>query len=292
MENMKSLWWKQSMDIPGTSWNICGYSKSAYRTGFYISALDLMLDAGPQNFNKPSNIFITHSHIDHIACLPFTMIGEPGGNHIFNIYAPVESESFIRDYIKSMFSANESKIVDPTPWYKYHALLPTNSFRITNKKTIIDVEVFKCHHHVPTISYGLSEFRKKLKDEYSTLSGKEIGQLRKSGVEITNDTLFKTFAFVCDTTIQVFDTNPSILEYPVIMIECTYIHKEEFEMANKHDHIHWDQLKPYVEKYPKTTFILFHFSQRYSEQELADFFGNEVKSGLTNVKWWGMSKNT
>lgn len=42
---------------------------------------------GPQNFNKPSNILITHTHIDHIACLPFTMIGDASGNHIFNITA-------------------------------------------------------------------------------------------------------------------------------------------------------------------------------------------------------------
>ena len=66
---VKMIHWQKKMTIPGTPWEICGYSRSAYRTGFYISGLDMMLDAGPQNFNKPTHIFITHTHIDHIACL-------------------------------------------------------------------------------------------------------------------------------------------------------------------------------------------------------------------------------
>jgi ribonuclease BN (tRNA processing enzyme) len=55
---------------------------------------------GPQNFNKPSSIFITHTHIDHIACLPFTMIGDANSKHIFQIYAHAKAKQYIDDYIK------------------------------------------------------------------------------------------------------------------------------------------------------------------------------------------------
>ena len=64
---VKNIYWQKQWKIPGTSWQICGYSRSAYRTGFYITELDLMLDAGPQNFSKPKTILITHSHINHLA---------------------------------------------------------------------------------------------------------------------------------------------------------------------------------------------------------------------------------
>jgi hypothetical protein len=38
--------WKQKWSIPNTPWTITGYSRAAYRTGFYIPELDIMLDAG------------------------------------------------------------------------------------------------------------------------------------------------------------------------------------------------------------------------------------------------------
>ena len=62
----KHIFWHKKWLIPNTpSWRIHGFSRSAYRTGFYIPELNIMLDAGPQNFNNPDNIFITHSHLDH-----------------------------------------------------------------------------------------------------------------------------------------------------------------------------------------------------------------------------------
>ena len=55
--DVKKVFWMKSMKVPGTPWTIRGYSRSAYRTGFYIKDLDIMLDAGPQNYNNPKHIF-------------------------------------------------------------------------------------------------------------------------------------------------------------------------------------------------------------------------------------------
>lgn len=38
--------WNQKWRLPGTQWTMTGYSRAAYRTGFYIPELDIMLDAG------------------------------------------------------------------------------------------------------------------------------------------------------------------------------------------------------------------------------------------------------
>jgi phosphoribosyl 1,2-cyclic phosphodiesterase len=70
MMEQKKVFWKTSFAIPGTPWLLSGYSRSAYRTGFFINGIDIMLDAGPQTFRKPGYIFITHTHADHIAELP------------------------------------------------------------------------------------------------------------------------------------------------------------------------------------------------------------------------------
>lgn len=283
---IKTIFWQKNMTIPDTPWLITGYSRSAFRTGFYIPALDIMLDAGPQNFNKPTHIFITHTHIDHVACLPFTMIGDVEGDHIFQIYAIAKAQKYLTNYINAMFSVNAMRQVDAQRWFNYCGLNPNDKFRFTSKNTHLEVEVFECDHAIPTISYGFSEIKQKLKEEYLGLQGKEIAKLKKEGVEITKEVVTKRFTYVCDTSIRVFDTNPQILEYPVIFIECTFLEDDELENAEKTQHIHWQQLKPYVQNNPDKIFILFHFSQRYRDTEISAFFQKEVDTGLTNLRWW------
>jgi ribonuclease Z len=45
----------------------------------------------------------------------------------------------------------------------------------------------------------------------------------------------------------------------------------------------WGDLKPYIEKYSNVTFILFHFSLRYKNKEILNFFEEQ---NLKNVIPW------
>jgi ribonuclease Z len=119
-----------------------------------------------------------------------------------------------------------------------------------------------------------------LKEEYTKLNGKEIGELRKKGVEINYDLKSKMFVYLGDTSKEIFDDKEweKIVEYPTIIIECTFILKEEREQAIKTHHIHWDFIEPVVEKYNKNTFILIHFSQRYDKSEIKNFLKKKRKT--------------
>jgi ribonuclease Z len=290
--SIKNIYWEKVWKIPGVGWTIRGYSRSAYRTGFYIPDLDLMLDAGPQNFNKPRYILITHTHIDHVACLPLTMIGDIHGEHVFEIYGPEQSEKFIHDYISSMFSLNAvEQMTECRKWYNYHGLISHNFFEqffaINCKGNTLEIQVIKCDHGVPTIGYGISERKNKLKREYLSLSGKEIVELKKQGISLTEIITVKRLAYICDTSVNVFSMNENIFNYPVIFIECTFFSPDELENAERTKHIHWDQLKEHVISHSDNTFVLFHFSQRYRDHEIKTFFENECeKLGISNIHCW------
>ena len=147
----------------------------------------------------------------------------------------------------------------------------------------MEIEVFECDHSIPTVSYGLKEIKKKLKKEYLGLEGREIAQLKKDGVEITEMVVQNKLAYVCDTSIKVFDMNPTLLDYPTIMVECTFFEEDEITNAKKTQHIHWNDLKPIVCDHPEIEFMLFHFSQRYRDSEIDEFFKRE---DLANLKVW------
>lgn len=280
--------WKQKWRLPGTPWSLTGFSRAAYRTGFYIPELDIMLDAGPQNFNKPSHIFITHTHGDHVASLPFTLIGDENGHHVFQIYAPAEAERHLRKYIAALFQVNALSDEIDMPvgtWYQFYGCIEFSSFRLSLKKSPFVVDVVLCDHGVPTVSYCFSQIKSKLKDEYIGLQGKEIAALRKQGVDVTKEVVTPSFAFICDTAISVLDRYPSIVKHPIVIIECTFLYPEERENAVLTKHIHWEELKPYVVANPATLFILIHFSLRYKEDEILAFF-TEQANDISNIKVW------
>ena len=94
-----------------------------------------------------------------------------------------------------------------------------------NKKRII-IKVFNSDHRVPTISYGFIEKRKKLKNDYLNLDKNEIIDLKKNGIEITEEVEFKHFVFCGDTTHKIFD-NKEILDFKSIVIECTFFEEDD-----------------------------------------------------------------
>jgi ribonuclease Z len=111
MDNSVELYWSGPVwNIPGTPWDIVGYSRACYRTGFYIRHLDMMIDAGPQKMGNPKTILITHCHADHIANIPFTLI-KPDGEKtsLSDVFIHEKSKLiFEKSYINAMFSANHA----------------------------------------------------------------------------------------------------------------------------------------------------------------------------------------
>ena len=283
--------WMQKWAIPNTQWTITGYSRAAYRTGFYIPELDLLLDAGPQNFNKPTNIFITHTHGDHIANLPFTLIRDSlEDTRVFELHAPAEAERHLRKYISSLFEVNALMDESDMPqreWYRYHGYDQPTTFRRLLNKAEFEITTVNCDHAIPTIGCCFSQVKTKLKDEFVGVPGKDIAKLRKEGAVVTKEVIVPAFAFICDTSIQVLTTAPQILQFPYVFIECTFIFPEEIDNAAATKHIHWAELRPYVLQHASITFVLFHFSLRYKDEEILSFFEKEkADHGISNIKVW------
>ncbi|MCL4416124.1 MAG: hypothetical protein M1365_05415 [Actinobacteria bacterium] len=61
----------------------------------------------------------------------------------------------------------------------------------------------------------------KLKPEYQKLNGKEIGELRKNGTEISEKKIERQFIFFGDTSIDALLNHDDWKFFPAIVIECT-----------------------------------------------------------------------
>lgn len=165
-------------------------------------------------------------------------------------------------------------------------VLPNDSFEILHNGKKHKVVVYDNDHSVPCRSYGINELVKSLKSEYRGLEGKELANLRKSGVEIENFNWVERFIYVGDTTESFFTINPSVFEYKSIIIECTFLEDCDVEQAVTTKHCHWKKLKPIIVSHPSVIFILYHFSCRYSPEYIKNFFSKEGENYLENIHIW------
>jgi len=103
---------------------------------------------------------------------------------------------------------------------------------------------------------------------------------------VTEDVKIPKFAFLGDTTHKVFETSPEILEYPVVIVECTFLLDEHVSAAEPSGHMHWKFLSEIAGKHKKTTFVLIHWSMRYKVEDIRKFF-NDLPGGCpSNIYPW------
>lgn len=128
---------------------------------------------------------------------------------------------------------------------------------------------------------------KKLKKEYTGLKGVELKKLRESGVDITASHAAPVFAFLGDTTAATLTAEPQWLkdEIPVVITECSFLYEEHRAQAVKTKHTIWADLEPVVRKWPKTTFVLMHFSLRYSDKDIRRYFA-DMRDPPSNIVIW------
>ncbi|EHA47500.1 hypothetical protein MCOR02_007184 [Pyricularia oryzae] len=148
---------------------------------------------------------------------------------------------------------------------------------------------FACDHTVPCLGYVFGLNSRRLRPEYRDLPGAKLKELRQAqGAEaITAPHLTPLFAFLGDTTAATLSVGPDWLQdgIPVVITECSFLFEEHRAQAEKTKHTLWADLEPVVRRFPHTTFVLVHFSMRYSEDSVRRFFA-ELPDPPANIVVW------
>jgi len=266
-----------TIKILNNRFTLTGFSRSAEATAFFVPEMDMMLDAGTVvTATKFRRLFVTHSHNDHSLQIP--LMYSASSPAPIDIYVPNESLPYFDAYLTSAQLLNDhgdqKAIATCAERYALHGVLDK---QIIDLNDSYRVEIISCHHTIPCVGYAFYEKRNKLKSDYSHLTGKQIQELKKQGVAITEQVTVPLFAFLGDTTPDVFaagSNSAKVLldKMPVIICECTFL---EGEQSNEKGHTHWNGLKSIIEQHPHITFVLIHFSLKYKQDEIKTFFVNQ-----------------
>lgn len=246
--------------------NLCveGYSRAAVQTYWRIPELKIGFDLGaqPWSFMGTPTWFVSHTHIDHVAALPAyvarrrMMRMEPPV-----IYLPEAAIDPVQRLLRLVSRLDRGRLP-----CTLRPLRPGDEVELSRE---LVVTVSATRHTVPSLGFVVWERRRKLKPEYSGLTGEQIRDLRLGGVEVTRETRIARVAYLGDSAPEGLDACPAMYEAEVLILEVTFVapnHRKE--RIHKFGHMHLDDLLERRERLRNELIVASHFSTRYHSRQI------------------------
>ncbi|GAA3520435.1 ribonuclease Z [Aquimarina addita] len=251
---------------------ITGYSTALFSTWYFVEELGLLLDAGEgvtsgilQKSRKIKHVLVSHADRDHLMGLfQLNQLNARPGFPI--IYYPKDCGSFPAiEKFATLFDPHVSGAI-------WNPITETSGISIRDDMRIEPIR----NTHVEakagiskSLSYKVVQVKRKLKPDYTQLSGKEIKDLiEKVGrEEITFEQKTTLLGYSGDTPVEDYNrwNNTKILIH-----EATFLEDENQREINPHGNKHstLEEVMMMVSKINIEVLILGHFSSRYSQDQI------------------------
>jgi ribonuclease Z len=255
----------RSLTVGGLT--IEGYSRAAVQTYWRIPELRLGFDLGahPWDFMGTATWFLSHTHLDHFACLPVyvarrrMMKMEPP-----TIYLPAHAIELVEHLLKVVSRLDRGRLP-----CQLVPLAPGDEIELS-RELVVTVSATK--HTVPSLGYVVWDRRKKLKAEYTSLTGEQIRDLRLSGVDVTEERRLPLVAYLGDSAPEGLDACPAMYEAQILITEMTFVSpKHRKEKIHKHGHMHLDDYVERRDRFRNQAIIAGHLSTRYHDGQAEHF---------------------
>jgi ribonuclease Z len=236
---------------------IIGYSVAGEETVVAMPQLDVCFDVGkaPDQIIPINHILLTHGHMDHAAGIAYYLsqrnfCGQSAGT----ILAPQNLLGPIREIIDAWGRLDGNKIPANIVGVK-----PGDEYQI---KPNLFARVFPTKHSPGSVGYSVIEKRKKIKPEYAKLTGPQIVELKKQGIEIDYPLEIPIVTYFGDTQYVDFSQLKYIAESRILIAECTFYEDEHSGRAEAGKHIHIDEFAALLSKMQNEHIIITHTTQR------------------------------
>lgn len=250
---------------------LVGYSVAGVSTSLVFPDADVCFDvAQGLPFQVPiSNILLTHSHADHASGIPY-IIGQKAmtGQTPPTVYMP---ESIVRPMRELMRIFEE--LDGHTFQFQFKGVSPGIAVPL---KGSYFFRAFPTYHRVASQGYTIYEKKKFLKPEFKGLEPRELGELRKKGVELDDFIDEPVLSFTGDTRIEFLESKDA-RESRILVMEVTYWdEKKSVENARLWGHIHLDELLPRLDEIKSEKILIIHASARYTTCDLKRIIDERV----------------
>jgi len=242
---------------------IIGYSVAAEETVVAIPQLDVCFDVGkaPDQIISINHVLLTHGHMDHAAGIAYYLshrnfCGQSPGTILVseNLLGP------IRQIIDAWGRLDGNRIPANLVGVK-----AGDEYKI---KPNLVARVFPTKHSRGSVGFSIIEKRKKIKPEYAKLTGPQIVELKRQGIEIDNPLEIPIVSYLGDTQYADFSQLEYVRKSKILISECTFYEDEHFDRAQAGRHMHITEFASLMEKLENEHVIVTHTTQRTPMREI------------------------
>ena len=269
--------------------NLVGFSVSGLATYVQVPELDLCFDMGecPLSALPLDHVFLSHAHGDHARCLM--------RHHSLRRMTGIETEAVY--YLPAELVESARRLADAEADFErvepscrstpsFVGMEPSETPVELAYRRDLRVSAFRVHHRrLPALGYTIYDYKRKLKEEFANLPGRELADLRlNKGVEITREVCEPRISFCGDTTVKGLSNNPAIWNSRGVIAECTFLAPGEESMARKKGHTHIADLVALLRELgsdlKSETIVLSHFSMKHTPAQILRFAAEQVPEEL------------
>ena len=236
---------------------LAGYSVAGEESVILAPELDVAFDIGkcPREALTVNHVLLSHGHMDHAAGLAYYFAqrdfqGNEGGMALVpkGLVGPLER-------LMTAWGAVEGHI----PPYKFVGMVSGDQYEI--RRGLL-ARAFGTNHLPGSLGFAIVDVRQKLKERFLGLSGPEIVELKKKGVEITNRVEVPLVAFLGDTAPANYSDLPDVANAKALLIECTFFDDDHMHRARAGKHMHVADLPKVLEGMTCERIIIIHVTRR------------------------------
>ena len=242
---------------------IIGYSVAGEETVVAIPQLDVCFDIGkaPDQIISINNVLLTHGHMDHSAGFAYYLSQRNFcGLSAGTILAPQNLLRPMKEIIDSWGRLDGNKVPGNLVGVK-----AGDEYQI---KPNLFARVFPTKHGSDSVGYSVIEKRKKLKPEYSQLTGPQIVELKKQGIEIDYPLEIPIVTFIGDTQYVDFSQLDYIMNSKILIAECTFYETDHTGRAEAGKHMHINEFATLLDNLQNEHIIITHTTQRTPMREI------------------------
>ncbi len=242
---------------------IIGYSVAGEETVVAMPQLDVCFDIGkaPDQIISINHILLTHGHMDHAAGIAYYLSHRKFcGMSAGTILAPQNLLQPIREIINAWGRLDGNKI--PVNLVGVKA---GDEYQI---KPNLFARVFPTKHSKGSVGFSVIEKRKKLKSEYTGLTGPQIVELKKQGIEIDYPLEIQIVSYIGDTQYVDFSQLKYIAESKILIAECTFYEDEHSGRAEAGKHMHIDEFTTLLKNLQNEHIVVTHTTLRTPMREI------------------------
>lgn len=236
---------------------LLGFSLAGEETVVIVPELNIAFDFGraPRELVAIDHVCLSHGHMDHAAGLAYyfsqrQFVGNSAGCAIMHpdLVPPV----------RRLLDAWAEIERHPSP----ATLVGLRAGVDHAIRRDLVVRAFDVVHPGPALGFVVLEVRNKLKPEFAGLSGPQLVDLKKKGVEIEYRLEVPRVAYCGDTAAGPFLERDDVRNAEVLLLECTFFDEDHVRRARAGQHMHVRDLRDVMPLVNSPHVVLMHFTRR------------------------------